>query len=346
MSVVSVIGAGSWGTAFSGVVAEHADEVRLWCHSPEVARSIGATRHNPRYLVGYELPQNVVATPSLAEATRGCDACVLALPSTHIREVCREIGPSLPTSVPVVTLTKGIEPESGKLMTEVAADELGAPERMAALSGPNHAEEVCLGVPSAAVIAANDLGLARSLRSRVCTSAFRVYVSPDVRGVEVCGAVKNVVAIASGICVGMGFGDNTLALLMTRGVAEMGRVAKALGGDPITCMGLAGMGDLVATCTSEHSRNRRFGEAFVKGCTLAQFESETHMVVEGAHAVVSVRELAARIGVEAPIADAVWSVVYEGASPYDMASALMDREPTEEFYGMGTWAKGEPEPRG
>ena len=266
------------------------------------------------------------ATASLGEALEGADACVLALPSNHLRDVCSSLAPSLVPEVPALVLTKGIEPDSGLLMSEVAASELGRPERIAALSGPNHAEEVCTGALAASV----------RLRSLVSTPAFRVYVSRDVRGVETCGAVKNVMAIACGICAGLGLGDNTLALIMTRGIAEIGRMVAALGGEPMTCMGLAGMGDLVATCTSEHSRNRRFGEAFVAGRTLDEFEASTHMVVEGARAVVSVRELAQKKGVEVPISDAVWNVIYGGMSVETVTAMLIGRTPTREFYGMGT----------
>lgn len=338
MSRVAVIGAGSWGTAFSGLVAANADEVSLWCHSEATANAINETRHNARYLPDYVLAPNVRATASLGEALEGADACVLALPSNHLRDVCASLAPSLVPEVPALVLTKGIEPDSGLLMSEVAASELGRPERIAALSGPNHAEEVCTGALAASVLAAEDLELAERLRSLVSTPAFRVYVSRDVRGVETCGAVKNVMAIACGICAGLDGGDNTLALIMTRGIAEIGRMVAALGGEPMTCMGLAGMGDLVATCTSEHSRNRRFGEAFVAGRTLDEFEASTHMVVEGARAVVSVRELAQKKDVEVPISDAVWNVIYGGMSVETVTAMLIGRTPTREFYGMGTTA--------
>lgn len=335
MSRVAVIGAGSWGTAFTGLLAQNVDEVSLWAHSAEVADAVNAKHVNPRYLTDYRMAQNVGATTSLAQAVAGAEAVVLALPSTHLRETCARLAPSLGHNVPVLALTKGIEARSGLLMTEVAADELGASERTAALSGPNHAEEVCRGAFAAAVIATGDQALAERLRALVATPTFRVYTSADVRGVEVCGAVKNVVAIACGIAAGTGLGDNTLALIMTRGLAEIGRVVAALGGEPMTCMGLAGMGDLVATCTSEHSRNRRFGEAFARGVTLEEFERASHMVVEGARAVVSVRELARARGVEVPLCDAVWDILYGGQSIERVTAALTGRVPTSEFYGMG-----------
>ena len=336
MSRVAVVGAGSWGTAFTGLVAANASEVTLWCHSQEVADGVNERHRNPRYLTSFDMAPNVRATASLAEAVLGAEAVVLALPSTHLRRTCVQLAPSLPANVPLLTLTKGIEPHTGLLMTEVAADALGGHAAIAALSGPNHAEEVCQGSFAAAVVASEDAGLSEFWRSLVTTSVFRVYTSGDVRGVEVCGAVKNVIAIACGICAGSGLGDNTQALIMTRGLAEIGRVVSALGGLPMTCMGLAGMGDLVATCTSEHSRNRRFGEAFARGVSLEPFERDSHMVVEGARAVVSVRELARSRGVDVPLCDAVWSVIYGGASIAAVSTTLTGRAPTSEFYGMRT----------
>ncbi len=334
MSRVSVIGAGSWGTAFTGLLAENAGEVMLWARREELAASINQTRANPAYLKGYELSGNVVATSSLKEAVSGSELVVLAVPSTHLRDVCHNLAAHLSEKTPVVTLTKGVEPESGLLMSEVAATELGNPSRIFALSGPNHAEEVCREMYSAAVLAGENLPEAEAVRDLIATPAFRVYVSEDVKGVETCGAVKNVIAIACGIAAGSGLGDNTLALIMTRGIAEIGRVVAATGGEPMTCMGLAGMGDLVATCTSEHSRNRRFGEAFAKGESLAEFEAKSHMVVEGAHAAISVRELAHAKGVEVPITEAVWGLVHGGASIDQVTAALVGREPKREFYGM------------
>lgn len=333
-----VIGAGSWGTAFCGVISANVGEVDLWAHSGAVAESIRSNRVNPRYLTSYHLPPNVRPTTDLGQACKGAELAVLALPSNHLRATCRSLAPHLAPTIPVIVLTKGIEPATGMLMSEVAADELGGSERVCALSGPNHAEEVCVGMPSAAVLAAPVAARAEMLRDVVSTPSFRVYTTSDLRGTEVCGAVKNVMALACGIAAGKGAGDNTLALIMTRGIAEIGRLVSAVGGDPMTCMGLAGMGDLVATCTSEHSRNRRFGEAFARGVTLEEFERDTHMVVEGARAVVSVRELAHAHGVEVPLCDAVRGLT-SGRLTFDQVSErLMDRLPTTEFYGMGEGA--------
>ncbi len=336
---VAVIGSGSWGTAFTGLVAQHADEVVLWCRSEEVARGINDTRHNPRHLPDYELDGNVRATTSAAEALDQAELVVLALPSAHLRATCKAISSFVPTDAAVVILTKGIEPGSHKLMLDVAADELGAPERMAVLSGPNHAEEICKNQVSAAVVASNEPQVAARVQELVAAPAFRAYVSSDVHGVEVCGAVKNVVAIACGVAAGAGAGDNTLAVLMTRGIAEIGRISSALGGDPLTPMGLAGMGDLVATCTSEHSRNRTFGEALVAGESLEHYEARTRMVVEGARAAMSVHELATELGIEAPITAAVHGVLVDGLDTEAAKAALLGRLPREEFYGMSNPGK-------
>ena len=297
MKKVAVIGSGSWGTALSTLLASTSDEVIIWSREADVTESINKEHVNCRHLSDSELPHNIVSTTSEAEALTGVDAVVMAAPSAFLRSVCAACAPYLDPEVDVLILSKGMEAGSHKLMHEVAADELGNPARIAVLSGPN-------------------------------------YISSDVRGVEACAAAKNVVAIACGIAVGLGNGDNALAALMTRGLAELGRVVCAIGGDPLTCMGLAGMGDLVATCTSEHSRNRTFGEALVKGKTLQSYQEETGMVVEGAQAVIGLYELGQQMSVEMPITSAVHAVLYEGATPEDITSRLTNRLPNEEFYGM------------
>ena len=221
-------------------------------------------------------------------------------------------------------------------MADVVADVLGNPARVAALSGPNHAEEICQGLISAAVVACQSEGLAAYFQGAFVSQEFRVYRSQDIKGVEVCAAVKNVVAIACGICAGLGLGDNTLAVLMTRGLAEISRIVCAVGGDPMTCMGLAGMGDLVATCTSRHSRNRTFGEAFSHGESLEAYEERTGMVVEGARAALSTWELARELKIEAPLTNAVHSILYDGTELGEAAQLLLDRDPHVEFYGLDT----------
>lgn len=334
MQKAAVIGAGSWGTAFAAVLANNVEQVVLWSHGASTAKAINTTHHSDRYLVDAELNSNISATTSFKEVLEGAELVVLALPSSYLRFTCTSIAPFVDAQADVLVLTKGIELKSGKLMSEVVADELGGPERICALSGPNHAEEVIKGSYSAAVVAGESLECSERIQAVVHVPEFRCYVSDDPAGVEVCGATKNVIAIACGICAGLGLGDNTLAVLMTRGIAEIGRMVNVLGGNPLTCMGLAGMGDLVATCTSPHSRNRSFGVAFAKGEALESYENKTHMVVEGARACVSVRELAHKYGVEVPIVEAVWNLLYGGASIDSVIHLLTDRTPTEEFYGM------------
>lgn len=333
-SKVAVIGSGTWGTAAAGLVAPKADEVTIWARTPEVADAITAKHHNPRHLSSYELPSNVDATSSMGEAMAGAEMALMVVPSAYLRDTCRALAPSVPADLPIVVLTKGIEPVTHKLMADVCADELGGPERFAVLSGPNHAEEICRNMVSAAVVAAEDESLAMRFQELFVGPAFRAYHSCDLRGVEVCGAVKNVIAIACGVAAGLGYGDNTLAVLMTRGLAEIGRVVSALGGDPMTCMGLAGMGDLIATCTSQHSRNRTFGEAFVAGESLDAYEKRTRMVVEGARATQSCWELSRELGIECPITSAVHAILYEDRAMDEAIGSLLGRDPHVEFYGI------------
>lgn len=332
---VAVVGAGSWGTAVARHLARQGNDVLLWSHNTQVADQINAEHRNARYLPHCVLPENVVADTDLARVLAGASSAVYVVPSGALRETARASRGSLAPDAPVCVLTKGIESGTCMLMTEVVVDELGSPERVSCLCGPNHAEEVSLDLPSAAVIAAEQDAVARHFRDLFHADTFRMYVSDDVVGVEICAAAKNVVAIACGIVRGMDMGDNTCALIMTRGLAEMSRLVAARGGTPITCMGLAGMGDLVATCTSRHSRNQTFGAAFAKGESLASFEGRTHMVVEGARACRSVRELARGCDVDVPIADAVYGLLYDGMSFDQVAESLYTRAPRSEFYGLG-----------
>lgn len=334
ISKACVVGSGSWGTAFTGLLAPNVGEVVLWCRSAQVAEEINLRRRNPKRLTVYELCENVSATADAALALGGSGIVVLAVPSAHLRGVCRGIASFVPDDAIIVVLTKGMEPGTHKLMHEIAADELGDVSRIAVVSGPNHAEEISRGQVSAAVVASSDASVAERVQDLVFSYSFRSYVSSDVVGVEVCGAVKNVVAIACGLAAGLGAGDNTLAALMTRGIAEVARISSALGGDPLTPMGLAGMGDLVATCTSEHSRNRTFGEALARGETLAEYEARTNMVVEGARAAMSIYELAVERGIEAPITAAVHGVLVNELDIDSAKESLLGRLPREEFYGM------------
>lgn len=331
---ISVIGAGSWGTAVSWLLGSKGHDVRLWAREPEIAEGVNANRRNPVYMRDVQLPESVYATPDIEEALREAQAVVMVTPSIGVRPTAESMKPFLGNDVPVVVLSKGVENGTFMLMTEVLEDVLGNRARVAGLSGPNHAEEVGRGIPSATVVAAYDDGVGRLFQDAFMTPTFRVYTNPDVTGVELCGASKNVIAVAAGMSDGLGYGDNTKATLMTRGLAEMSRLGKARGANPLTYMGLAGMGDLIATCTSQHSRNRGLGEHVAKGGTVRSFEEETNMVAEGAFSCVSVDELAHASGVELPITHWVRAILHEGASISSASEALMGREARDELHGM------------
>lgn len=332
---ISVIGAGSWGTAVAWLLAGKGHEVRWWSREPEIAEGVNSEHRNPLYLPEVPLPASVFASTDFEEALAGSEAVVMVTPSIGVRSTAESMKPFLGDDTPVVILSKGVEGGSNLLMTEVLEDVLGNRLRLAGLSGPNHAEEVSRGIPSATVVAAYENSVAELFQDAFMTPFFRVYTNPDVTGVELAGASKNIVAIAAGMCDGLGYGDNTKATLMTRGLAEMTRLGTCLGANPLTYMGLAGMGDLVVTCTSRHSRNRKLGEMVAGGKTMDDFYAETHMVAEGAVACVTVAELAAREGLELPITHAVRTVLYEGASPKLMGEWLMGRGARDELHGLG-----------
>ena len=331
---VALIGSGSWGTAIAGVAAQKADTVCMWAHSEDVCSGINTAHRNPRYLCDYELPGNVSASNDLERVLNHVDSVIFAVPSVHLRGISHDAAAYIAEDVPILCLTKGIEADTGYLMSEVIASEIGHPERVAALSGPNHAEEICKGGLSAAVVAAEEDEIAEHFKSLLISPMFRIYVAHDMAGVETCGAMKNVIAIVCGIAAGSGLGDNSLALIMTRGLAEISRVVHARGGEALTCMGLAGMGDLVATCTSPHSRNRSFGVAFVSGTSLEEYQQQTHMVVEGAAAANSIAQLARKLGVDVPLTFALDKTLKGEISISDALSTLTARVPSEEFYGL------------
>ncbi len=332
---VTVVGSGSWGTAIAVLLGSEGHHVTLWTRRAEIAAAVEAERRNPERLPDLEVPTTVHALSNLSAAVAGADAIVIATPSTAVRSICEDMKPYVPIDVPIVVLSKGVERETEMLLTETVTHVLRNADRVAILSGPNHAEEVALQMPSAAVVASYDEETARFFQELFHVDTFRVYTSSDVTGVAICGAAKNIMAITVGIASGHGFGDNTAALIMTRGLAEMSRLVAALGGDPLTCMGLAGMGDLIATCTSEHSRNRSFGVEFAHGVSLEDYIERENVVVEGAVAVRSIRELAKQHEVEMPIADALHELLYEEASFASVVEKLYDRAPDIEFYGIG-----------
>jgi glycerol-3-phosphate dehydrogenase (NAD(P)+) len=332
---ISVIGAGSWGTAVTWLLGGKGHDVRLWAREPEIAEGINANLRNPVFLPDVVFADGVYATPDVEDALFGAQAVVMVTPSIGVRETAESMKPFLAAETPVVILSKGVEGGTNMLMTEVLEDVLGGRERVAGLSGPNHAEEVSRGIPSATVVAAHNPGVGDLFQDIFMTRFFRVYTNPDVVGVELAGASKNVVAIGCGMCDGLGYGDNTKATLMTRGLAEMSRLGGAVGANPLTYMGLAGMGDLIATCTSRHSRNRGLGELIAKGGTMQQFYDETHMVAEGAVACITVDELGKREGLELPITQQVRAILYEGVPVSGAEQALLGREAQDELHGLG-----------
>jgi glycerol-3-phosphate dehydrogenase (NAD(P)+) len=332
---VAVIGAGSWGTTVATIACANAPTV-LWARDPAVVERVNADHRNEDYLPGIELPESLRATSSLAEACEGADVVVMGVPSHGFRAVLADARPSIATDAALISLSKGLEQGTVLRMTEVIAEVLPEhrPDRIGVLSGPNLAKEVALGQPTASVVALGDAELMGELQTLFMTRTFRVYTNPDVVGCEIAGALKNVIAIAAGIAHGLGYGDNTKAALITRGLAELARLGMALGGDPLTFSGLAGMGDLVATCTSDKSRNRTVGVALGQGRALDEIVAEMKMVAEGVKSTEAVLELGRREGLELPIAEQVGAVLYEGRTPADIVPALMLREAKPELRGM------------
>jgi glycerol-3-phosphate dehydrogenase (NAD(P)+) len=324
---VAIIGAGSWGTTVAAIAASHGPAV-LWARRPELAQAIDAGHENPDYLAGQALPETLHATADLAEALTGADAVVMGVPSHGYRAVLTDAAGLIGRDVPILSLSKGIEQETLMRMTEVTADVL--PEHPAGLigvlSGPNLAKEVIAGQPAATVIAMTDDAAAQRLQQIFMTPTFRVYTNRDVVGCEAAGALKNVMAIAAGMAHGLGFGDNTLATLITRALAELTRLGQAMGGEPLTFAGLAGMGDLIATCMSSQSRNHRVGYGLGQGRKLDDVVNEMNMVAEGVKSTRGVLALAARHGVEMPIAEQVGKVLYEGKHPRVAVGELMTRQ--------------------
>ena len=331
---VAVIGAGSWGTALAQTLAKSGNDVVMWARKKEVAVSITDEHINPRYLSDVTLSDHISATDDLSICVKDAEAVVVVVPSRLIRQFACDLKTHLSDDIPIIICSKGVEENTSLLPVEVFSEVLGSEERLAALSGPNHAEEVILGLPAATVIASSSDKTAEFFRDLFSTSRFRCYVSNDYLGVELCAAFKNVIAIAVGAAYGIGYGDNTAAMIMTRGMAEMGRLVQACGGEAITVMGLAGAGDLIATCTSEHSRNRAFGRELAQGVTVAEYEKKTHMVVEGALACKTISPLANHYKVELPITDIVRGVVWEDIDPQSAADKLFDRPLTTEFWGI------------
>jgi glycerol-3-phosphate dehydrogenase (NAD(P)+) len=332
---VAVVGAGSWGTTVAALVAAHASTV-LWVRSSDLAETIASTHENPQYLPGVELPAEMRATASLEEACTGADVVVVGVPSHGFRAVLTDAVPFIAGDASVISLSKGVEQGTNLRMTEVVAEVLGGHDsgRVGVLSGPNLAKEVAAGQPTATVVAVTDDAVAAQLQQLFMSPTFRVYTNPDVIGCEIAGALKNVLAIGAGMAHGLDYGDNTKAALITRGLAELARLGVALGGDPLTFAGLAGMGDLIATCSSPQSRNRHVGVELGRGRTLDEIIAEMNMVAEGVKTTAAVLDLAAREKVEMPLAEFVGRVLYEGARPADLVPELMGRRARPELHGI------------
>lgn len=327
MSRIAVFSAGSWGTAFSLVLADAGNEVRLWARREDVCETINAKRENTDYLPGIELPATVSATTDPERALAGAEVVVLTVPSQSLRENLARWAPFIPPTATLVSLMKGVELGTLKRMSEVIAEVAGAgPERIAVVSGPNLAQEIARREPAASVVACEDEEVAKRLQRMMHSPAFRPYTSVDVLGCEIGGAYKNVVGLAVGMAVGLGFGDNTTASIITRGLAETARLAVAQGANPLTLMGLAGLGDLVATCSSPLSRNRSFGEKLGRGMTSEEIYATTRQVAEGAKSCKSLLALAQRTGVDAPVAMYVDAVVDGRMTAQDMMNAIIARE--------------------
>jgi glycerol-3-phosphate dehydrogenase (NAD(P)+) len=308
----------------------------LWARRPELAQAIRDTHENGDYLPGAALPETLVASSDLGEAIEGRDIVVMGVPSHGFRAVLEVARPFIARDAAVVSLSKGVEQGSLLRMTEVIADVLvdHDPSRIGVLSGPNLAKEIAAGQPAATVVAFTNDGVAESVQHAFMTPNFRVYTNPDVVGCEIAGALKNVIALGVGMAHGMGFGDNAKAALITRGLAELARLGVVLGGDPLTFAGLAGMGDLIATCSSPQSRNRSVGVALGEGRSLDDIVAEMNMVAEGVKSTSAVLELARRHEVEMPVAEFVGRVLYEGAKPADHVGELMGRAAKGELEGM------------
>lgn len=334
---IAVLGAGAWGTTLAIALARASRAVTLWAHRPDHAAALATTRINERYLPGYSLPPAVVVTADSAAAVAGAAVVLLVVPSQAVRATAALIAPHLPPAAIVVSCAKGLEIDTRLRLSAVIAEVApAAAGRLAALSGPNLAGEIAAGRPASSVIAATDPAVARAARDRLLTPLLRLYTSPDVIGVELAGALKNIIALVAGISDGLGMGDNAKAGIMTRGLAEIARLGVAAGAHPLTFAGLAGVGDLIATCASPLSRNRTVGERLARGQPLATIVTELGHVAEGVTTTRVARALAAELGVEMPITEQLYQVLYAGKPLTEAVQALLARDPRAELDDLAT----------
>jgi glycerol-3-phosphate dehydrogenase (NAD(P)+) len=332
---VAVMGAGSWGTAFAMMCADAGRPTTLWARRGDVAREIATDHTNRGYLPDVALPEALHATDDPTEALAGAQVVVLAIPSVGIADQLADWGAQIAPDATLVSLIKGVDVASMRFGSQVVAETLDVdPDRVVVVSGPNLAKECADRQPSATVAASPDLVRTERVQAAVMAPYFRVYTNTDKVGVEVAGAVKNVIALAAGMAHGMGFGDNTKAAVITRGLAEMTRLGVTLGGSPLTFSGLAGVGDLVATCTSPKSRNRTVGERLGRGEALDDIVASMNMVAEGVTSSRAIVGLAERAGVDMPIAQGVVAVCHDGHDPHDLVDALLSRDAKPEIYGI------------
>ncbi|THF78358.1 NAD(P)H-dependent glycerol-3-phosphate dehydrogenase [Cohnella fermenti] len=333
---VTVLVAGSWGTALARVLADNGHEVTLWTRNANQAKEINEERSNSRFLKDAKLPEGIMAVTDLASAVTGAAAVVFVSPSSATREVARAAAPFLSRDTLIVHATKGFETDTMKRMSVVLSEELGRPEdEIVDLSGPSHAEEVIERHPTTVVVASRRLDCAEAAQDLFMNdSYFRVYTNSDIVGVETAGAIKNIIALGAGLSDGLGFGDNAKAALITRGLAEIARLGNAMGANPMTFAGLAGVGDLIVTCTSRHSRNWRAGSMLAQGLALEEVLERMGMVVEGVRTTKAAQRLAELHDVEMPITQQLYKVLFEGKSPSEAVGALMGRVRTHEYENL------------
>ncbi len=323
----AIIGAGAWGTTLSWLLGHQGNPVVLWARDAGLAEQMQATRENAKYLPGVVFPDSVTVTSDLGAALSGVDTVVIAVPSHGFRDVVVRAAEHIAAGSLIVSVVKGLERGSGMRMSEILAEELGPPHAhgLAVLSGPNLSREITQGMPAVSVAASPDPTVARRVQALFNSKRFRVYRNYDIIGVEVCGALKNVIAIGSGISDGLGFGDNAKAALITRGLAEIGRLGVQLGAQPATFWGIAGVGDLITTCHSRLSRNRQVGCRLARGESLSAIQDNTPAIAEGVFTAAAARELGMRLGIELPVTEAVYQILFEGAGAPAQVEQLMSR---------------------
>jgi glycerol-3-phosphate dehydrogenase (NAD(P)+) len=329
MKRIAILGAGGMGTALALLFAKTARSVQLWARDPDQAAELARARENARHLPGVPLPENVEVTPNACDATGGANLIVVAIPSAFLRATLEGLTERIPPAIPILSVVKGIENSTLARPSQIITEILGS-RPVAVLSGPSHAEELARGLPASVVVAGGDETLNREIRGALNQGTFRVYTNPDMIGVELAGALKNILGIAAGVCDGLGFGDNAKAALLTRGLVEISRFGVALGGELSTFFGLAGVGDMATTCYSPFGRNRAVGERIGRGERLDEILGSMVNVAEGVPTTRSVHDLARQREIEMPITDELYQVLFEGKSPHAAVTDLMIREPKVE----------------